>query len=285
MKNITQRKFFIIYDILLLIAIEIFMILAVNLTAENGSMVTGIVTIFLSPFLGSMLVMTSIKKYIGKFIENNFNKVFLINNILIYILGYVLILKFNIVLLSTYTIGAVIGYLINVKIIEKIKDENTKKEDFFEKEKKIKEYEFERFNSENIQQFLKINHIINVQFLVANIRPIKKKYILCKRTIKLPTYMVCFDDKYMYFFELIKKTKKYIEKGYLLEMDKIKVERAKEKLWEYALELEFGEGNIFNLYIPKIYLGLDVQKENSKKIFEKIINTHKNIGDEEEKNK
>ena len=68
-------------------------------------------------------------------------------------------------------------------------------------------------------------------------------------------------------------------------MDKIKVERAKEKLWEYALELEFGEGNIFNLYIPKIYLGLDVQKENSKKIFEKIINTHKNIGDEEEKNK
>lgn len=285
MKNITQRKFFIIYDILLLLAIEIFMILAINLTAENKSMITGIVTIFLSPFLGSMLVMTSIKKYIGEFIENNFNKVFLISNILIYLLGYVLVLKFNIVLLSTYTIGAVIGYLINTKIIAKIKVKNMKKENFFENEKKIKEYEFEKFNSKNIQQFLKINHMIGMKFLVANIRPIKKKYILWKRSIKLPTYMICFDDKYMYFFELIKKTKKYIEKGYLLEMDKIKVERAKEKFLEYALELEFGEGNIFNLYIPKMYLGLDVQKENSKEIFEKIINIHKNIGDEEEKNK
>lgn len=285
MKNITQRKFFIIYDILLLIAIEIFMILAINLTVESKSMIIGIVTIFLSPFLGSMLVMTSVKKYIGKFIENNFNKVFLISNILVYILGYALVLKFNIVLLSTYIMGAAIGYLINVKRIQKIKDKNTEEENFFENEKKIKEYEFEKFKSENIQQFLKINHIINVQFLIAKIRPIKKKYILCKKQIKLPTYLVCFDDKYMYFFELIKKTKKYTEKGYLLEMDKIKVKMAEEKFLKYKLELEFEEGNIFNLYIPKIYLGLDVQKENSKKIFKKMINTHKNIGNEEEKNK
>ena len=110
MKQITQRKFFIIYAILLLVAIEIFMILTINLTVASKSIVTALIALFLSPLLGSLIVMTTVKKYIGKFTEDNFNKVFRIISILIYMLGYLIVLTPNMVLLSAYIIGAVIGY-------------------------------------------------------------------------------------------------------------------------------------------------------------------------------
>ena len=275
MKQITQRKFFIIYAILLLVAIEIFMILTINLTVASKSIVTALITLFLSPLLGSLIVMTTVKKYIGKFTEDNFNKVFRIISILIYMLGYLIVLTPNMVLLSAYIIGAVIGYLSNKKIIEKMKEKYIEKESFFENTKKIKPYEFEKLKSENIQEFLKINKITGVEFLIAKIQPIKKKYVLWKKSIKLPTYIICFDNQYMYFFELTKKTKEYTEKGYVLEMDKFMVNRTKEKSSKYILELEFEEGNIFNVYIPKTYRRLEIQKENSKKLYEKLININK----------
>lgn len=127
MRNMTQRKFIIMYNVLLLIAIEIFMILLISISAENASLTTSILTIFLTPILGNMLVMSTVKKYIGKFTENNFNKVFLISNVVVYIFAYILALKFNIVLVSVYTIGAIIGHLICVKIIKRIKSKNIKK--------------------------------------------------------------------------------------------------------------------------------------------------------------
>lgn len=127
MRNITQRKFIILYNVLLLIAIEIFMILLISISEENASLTTIILTIFLTPILGNMLVMSTVKKYIGKFTENNFNKVFLIGNVVVYIFAYLFALKFNIVLVSVYTIGAVIGHLISVKIIKRIKSKNIKK--------------------------------------------------------------------------------------------------------------------------------------------------------------
>jgi len=117
MRNITQRKFIILYNVLLLIAIEIFMILLISISEENASLTTIILTIFLTPILGNMLVMSTVKKYIGKFTENN----------LVYIFAYLFALKFNIVLVSVYTIGAVIGHLISVKIIKRIKSKNIKK--------------------------------------------------------------------------------------------------------------------------------------------------------------
>ena len=159
MKQITQRKFFIIYAILLLVAIEIFMILTINLTVASKSIVTALIALFLSPLLGSLIVMTTVKKYIGKFTEDNFNKVFRIISILIYMLGYLIVLTPNMVLLSAYIIGAVIGYLSNKKIIEKMKEKYIEKESFFENTKKIKPYEFEKLKSEIIQEYLKINKI------------------------------------------------------------------------------------------------------------------------------
>ena len=95
MRNMTQRKFIILYNVLLLIAIEIFMILLISISAENASLTTIILTIFLTPILGNMLVMSTVKKYIGKFTENNFNKVFLISNVVVYIFAYLFALKYN----------------------------------------------------------------------------------------------------------------------------------------------------------------------------------------------
>ena len=127
MRNITQRKFIILYNVLLLIAIEIFMILLISISEENASLTTIILTIFLTPILGNMLVMSTVKKYIGICTENNFNKVFLIGNVVVYIFAYLFALKFNIVLVSVYTIGAVIGHLISVKIIKRIKNKDAEK--------------------------------------------------------------------------------------------------------------------------------------------------------------
>ena len=53
------------------------------------------------------------------------------------------------------------------------------------------------------------------------------------------------------------------------------VNRTKEKSSKYILELEFEEGNIFNVYIPKTYRRLEIQKENSKKLYEKMMNINK----------
>lgn len=127
MRNMTQRKFIIMYNVLLLIAIEIFMILLISISAENASLTTIILTIFLTPILGNMLVMSTVKKYIGKFTEDNFDKVFLISNVVTYIVAYILVLKFNVVLVSVYTIGAVIGHLTSVKIIKRIKNKDAEK--------------------------------------------------------------------------------------------------------------------------------------------------------------
>lgn len=272
MKNMTQKKFFIIYSILLLIAIEIFMILAINIIlANNSTLITILVIIFLAPFLGSIITMTTVKKHIGTFTEKNFNKILLRCSIVIYILGYIIVLKPNMLLVCAYIIGSFTGYLINQKRIEK----NIEKESFFDTNKKIKSFEFERFDSHNIAEFLKINHITNVEYIIVRIKPIKKKYVLWKKTLLKPIYLMCLDNKYTYFFELSKKTKKYIEKGYVIETDKFAVKKEKENIFRYQLEVELEQGNVFNLYIPKRYFGLNEQKENMASILERIVESSK----------
>ena len=86
---------------------------------------------------------------------------------------------------------------------------------------------------------------------------------------------MCLDNKYTYFFELSKKTKKYIEKGYVTETDKFAVKKEKENIFRYQLEVELEQGNVFNLYIPKRYFGLNEQKENVASILKRIVESSK----------
>lgn len=271
MKNMTQRKFFILYSILLFIAIEIFMVLAINIISANSStLILLLMLIFIAPLLGSILAMSTMKKYIGEFTEKEFSKNFLRNSIIVYILGYIFILRINLLLVCAYTVGVFVGYLINKKIIEKVKAKTIGRKSFFDKEKKTKAYEFKKFTGENVQEFFKINHIQNMKYLVVKVKPIKKKHILWEKTFISPAYLLCFDDTQSYFFELSKKTKKYIERGYIFDINKLIVKKAKETILGYHLKLMFDEGNEFNLYIPKMYLGLNIQKENAEIIFKKI---------------
>lgn len=273
MKEISQKRFFITYGVSLVFYSELFMLLAIAVIAFSRlAMFPTLLVLLLAPLLGGIVALHITKKDKIILLKSNYKTIFYIVNSILYLIIYFFNLKFNIILLLVFIIGAIIACIINKKKIEKIKMEykEVDKEDFFKKEQKTKKYEFEKFNTDNIKEFLRINKVDMTTFLIGKVKPIKKEYILWKDK-EVSKYIVCFDERNIRFYEIIQKNKEYIEKGFILEMSELTVKNSKEGKFNYKLEIETeNEGTRFYLYIPKKARKIDVQNENGKALYNQL---------------
>ena len=120
--EITQRSFLLRYGASLIIYTELLIIcMMIILYFVGGAYTSALVILFLSPLLGSVIAGRRLKKYKKVLFTEKINKYFIIINVLLYIGIYVMNFKLNVTFIAIYAIGAVIGFFIAQKSVEKIK--------------------------------------------------------------------------------------------------------------------------------------------------------------------
>ena len=176
-----------------------------------------------------------------------------------------------------YGVGAVIGFFNAKKSIEKIKEnmkiEETDNEIFIEGEKiSIKEFNLGKFNGETIREFLKKNHLKEENYLLAQMIPTAREYVLYGlfSFSNYIQYILYFDDKKLYFFELSKLTNKTITNGFFVKFEDIQIKKLRKGLISYKIRLEFKDGSIANMQIVKKVARLYLQKKYSEKLYNKL---------------
>ena len=176
-----------------------------------------------------------------------------------------------------YTIGAIIGFFNAKKTVNKLKEnmviDETDSDVFTEGEKiSIKEFNLENFNGEAIREFLKKNHLKEENYLLAQMIPTAKEYILYGvfSFSNYIQYILYFDDEKLYFFELSKLTNKSIKNGFFVKFEDLQVRKLRKGLISYKIRLEFKDGSIANMQIVKRVAKLFLQKKYSEKLFNKL---------------
>ena len=86
-----------------------------------GASILTLVMLLLSPLLCNVIAGKRLKKYKKVVFTENLNKYFIIINVLLYIGIYLLNLKLDITLIVIYSMGAIIGFFIAKKFVDKIK--------------------------------------------------------------------------------------------------------------------------------------------------------------------
>ena len=274
----TQSSFLLRYGALLIVFTELLMICTVIvLYLTGGAYIPTLVMLFLSPLLGSAITVRRLKKYKKVLFKESLNKYFTIISIILYIGIYLFNFRLNVILLVIYGIGAVIGFLRTKKAIEKMKTnmETGKSDDerFFEGKKiEVKEFDLRKFNGESIREFLKINQLEEKNYLLAQIIPTVKEYLLYGyfSLSSYIQYIVYFDDKKLYFFELSKLRNTSIKNGFFVKFEDLQIKKLKKGLLAYKIYIEFKDGSKANMQIPKKVVRMYMQKQYSEKLFNKF---------------
>ena len=274
----TQSSFLLRYGALLIVFTELLMICTVIvLYLTGGAYIPTLVMLFLSPLLGSAITVRRLKKYKKVLFKEGLNKYFTIISIILYIGIYLFNFRLNVILLVIYGIGAVIGFLRTKKAIEKMKTNmQTGKSDderFFEGKKiEVKEFDLRKFNGESIREFLKINQLEEKNYLLAQIIPTVKEYLLYGyfSLSSYIQYIVYFDDKKLYFFELSKLRNTSIKNGFFVKFEDLQIKKLKKGLLAYKIYIEFKDGSKVNMQIPKKVVRMYMQKQYSEKLFNKF---------------
>mgnify|MGYP005772363621 CR=1 FL=1 len=274
----TQSSFLLRYGALLIVFTELLMICTVIvLYLTGGAYIPTLVMLFLSPLLGSAITVRRLKKYKKVLFKESLNKYFTIISIILYIGIYLFNFRLNVILLVIYGIGAVIGFLRTKKAIEKMKTnmETGKSDDerFFEGKKiEVKEFDLRKFNGESIREFLKINQLEEKNYLLAQIIPTVKEYLLYGyfSLSSYIQYIVYFDDKKLYFFELSKLRNTSIKNGFFVKFEDLQIKKLKKGLLAYKIYIEFKDGSKVNMQIPKKVVRMYMQKQYSEKLFNKF---------------
>ena len=274
----TQSSFLLRYGALLIVFTELLMICTVIvLYLTGGAYIPTLVMLFLSPLLGSAITVRRLKKYKKVLFKESLNKYFTIISIILYIGIYLFNFRLNVTLLVIYGIGAVIGFFRTKKAIEKMKTNmQTGKSDderFFEGKKiEVKEFDLRKFNGESIREFLKINQLEEKNYLLAQIIPTVKEYLLYGyfSLSSYIQYIVYFDDKKLYFFELSKLRNTSIKNGFFVKFEDLQIKKLKKGLLAYKIYIEFKDGSKANMQIPKKVVRMYMQKQYSEKLFNKF---------------
>ena len=274
----TQSSFLLRYGAVLIVFTELLMICTIIvLYATNGAYIPTFIMLFLSPMLGGILAGKISAKNKNVLFKENLNKYFTIITILLYILVYFFNFRFNVIMAVIYGIGAIIGFFSAKKSIKKLKEnmviDETDSEMFTEGEKiSIKEFNLEKFNGETIREFLKKNHLKEENYLLAQMVPTAKEYILYGvfSFSNYIQYILYFDDEKLYFFELSKVTNKTITNGFFVKFEDIQIKKLRKGLISYKIRLEFKDGSIANMQIVKKVARLYLQKKYSEKLYNKL---------------
>lgn len=250
------------------------------LNLESTSMYVYLPTVamlFLTPLLGNIIAGKISKKCKKVEFKETFFRYFTIINIILYLFIYFDNLEFYIIMAILYVIGAILGFIYVKKDLKnyiKIMETGTsEKEDFTKGEKlDIKEFKLGRLNGESIREFLKNNHLQEENYILAQKIPtiqesmISSIYALSNYTY----YIIYFDDKKLYFFEL-SKMKKIIKSGFSVNLSDIKIIKLKKRLIIYKIRIECKDGSIINMQIVKKVSRLFLQKKYSEKLYQKLL--------------
>lgn len=275
----TQSSFLLRYGAVLIVFTELLMICTIIvLYATNGAYIPTFIMLFLSPMLGGILAGKISAKNKNVLFKENLNKYFTIITILLYILVYFFNFRFNVIMAVIYGIGTIIGFFSAKKSIKKLKEnmvmDKTDSEMFTEGEKiSIKEFNLEKFNGETIREFLKKNHLKEENYLLAQMVPTAKEYILYGvfSFSNYIQYILYFDDEKLYFFELSKVTNKTITNGFFVKFEDIQIKKIRKGLISYKIRLEFKDGSMANMQIVKKVSRLFLQKKYSEKLYNKLL--------------
>ena len=274
----TQSSFLLRYGAVLIIFTELLMIGTIMvLYVTNGAYIPTFIMLFLSPLLGNIIAAKISKRCKKVLLKETLNKYFILMNIIIHILIYFLNFQFNIIMVVIYGIGAMIGFFNAKKTVEKLKEnmviDETDDGTFSEGEKiSIKEFNLGKFNGETIREFLKKNHLKEENYLLAQMIPTAKEYILygAFSFSNYIQFILYFDDEKLYFFELSKLTNKSIKNGFFVKFEDLQIKKLKKGLITYKIRLEFKDGSIANMQIIKKVSRLFLQKKYSEKLFNKL---------------
>ena len=274
----TQSSFLLRYGAVLIIFTELLMIGTIMvLYVTNGAYIPTFIMLFLSPLLVNIIAAKISKRCKKVLFKETLNKYFILMNIIIHILIYFLNFQFNIIMVVIYGIGAMIGFFNAKKTVEKLKEnmviDETDDGTFSEGEKiSIKEFNLGKFNGETIREFLKKNHLKEENYLLAQMIPTAKEYILygAFSFSNYIQFILYFDDEKLYFFELSKLTNKSIKNGFFVKFEDLQIKKLKKGLITYKIRLEFKDGSIANMQIIKKVSRLFLQKKYSEKLFNKL---------------
>ena len=275
----TQSSFLLRYGAALIVFTELLMICTIIvLYATNGAYIPTFIMLFLSPVLGGIIAGKIAKKSKKVLFKETLNRYFTIIMIVIYILVYFFNFRFNVIMAVIYAIGAIIGFFNAKKSIKKLKEnmviDETDSEIFIEGEKiSIKEFHLEKFNGETIREFLKKNHLKEENYLLAQMIPTAREYVLYGlfSFSNYIQYILYFDDEKLYFFELSKLTNKAITNGFFVKFEDLKIKKLRKGLISYKIRLEFKDGSIANMQIVKKVARLYLQKKYSEKLYNKLL--------------
>ena len=274
----TQNSFLFRYGASLMIFTELFMICTITVLLYTNDYIPTFIMLFISPLLGSMIAGKISKKCKSVVFKETFNRNFIIINIIIHILIYFFNFQFNIIMVIIYGIGVLIGFFYANKTIKKFK-ENMKIEEsdteIITKGEKIpiKEFKLGKINGESIREFLKMNHLKEENYLLAEMSLTAKEYII-KEMYSLSNtipYIVYFDDEKLYFFELSKFGRKIIKNGFFVKFDDLKIRKLKKRLITYKIQLEFQDKSVNNVQIIKKVPRLFLQKQYSETLYNKLL--------------
>lgn len=273
----TQSTFLLKYGATLIVITELFMICTIMvLYATMGAMAPTLIMLFLSPLLGGLITGKICRKYKKVLFKDTFNKYFIILNIILHIIIYLINFVFNFVLVVIYGIGAVIGFFLARKSILNLKNdiEAQKDETFSEGEKiPLKKYKMEKFTTENIKKFLTMNKLEDNNYLIAQVVPTAKEYLLYGyfSFSRYAQYILHFNDEKLYFFELSKLTNKSIENGFVVKFEDMEIKKTRKGLLTYKIRIEFKDGSKANIQILKRVAKMYPQKQYGQKLFNKFI--------------
>ena len=276
--KIKQSSFLFRYGAILIIFTELLMICTITVLLSTNALIPTFIMLFVSPLLGSIIAGKISKKNKSVVFKETFNRNFIIMNIVIYILIYFFNFQFNIIMIIIYGIGALIGFFYANKTIKNFK-ENMKIEEsdteIITKGEKIpiQEFKLGKINGESIREFLKMNHLKEENYLLAEMSLTAKEYIIKEMysLSKTIPYIVYFDDEKLYFFELSKFGRKIIKNGFFVKFDDLKIRKLKKRLITYKIQLEFQDKSVNNVQIIKKVPRLFLQKQYSETLYNKLL--------------
>lgn len=274
----TQSSFLLRYGATLILFTEVLMICTITVLLYTNAYIPTFTMLFLSPLLGNIIAGKISKKNKSVVFKQTFNRNFIMMNIVIYILIYFFNFQFNMIMIIIYGIGAFIGFFYANKTIKNFK-ENMKIEEsdteIITKGEKItiQEFKLGKMNGESIREFLKMNHLKEENYLLAEMSLTAKEYIIKEMysLSKTIPYIVYFDDEKLYFFELSKFGRKTIKNGFFVKFDNLKIRKLKKRLITYKIQLEFQDKSVNNIQIIKKVPRLFLQKQYSETLYNKLL--------------
>lgn len=253
------------------------MICTITVLITTNQYIPTFIMLFLSPLLGSIIAGKISKKTKSVSFQGNFDKNFLIINMVLYIIVYFFNFQFNLTVFFIYGIGAVIGFLICKKDIQKLKEimKNEKVEEIYTMGEKIKVNEFDlgTINGESIREFLKQNNLKEENYVLAKRYPTYIENIMAGGISfsKYEKFLLYFDQQKLYFFEIPKSRKKTIQKGFFINFEDMQMQKLRKGIITYKVRFVLKDESSMNLQIikkvPKLYL----QKQYSEKLYNKLV--------------